>query len=327
MKIQVAKYEDLKNMCDLWNEVVCEEYFLKPFNYEEYEEKLLTNPDFDYESTYVIYEGNTLIAFAIGYLRKKYIDNPEVAGIVNAIIVKKGYRKQGIGTSLLQHIEAYFKSKGRKKISAAYFLPSCYSWYIPNTDNHDHPCAPGIRVNSNEYFFYIHRGYEPNNYQDAFHLDLPSYELSSDIKDILARNEKDGITIELYDPNKHYGIDEFYEKLNMYDFEKVIRANLELEKPYPFLVVSDHNKIVGWTGAMWNEPSGRGHFDGIAILDTVRGRGLGKALFASLAYYNKMHGAKFMTFYTGLNNHARYIYMGAGFKIIMSYCSMTKKIK
>lgn len=327
MKITNAKYSDLKAMCDLWNEVVTEEYFLKSFTYEEYEEKLLTNPDFDYESVYVIYEQDKLIAFAIGYLRKRYIDNPDVAGIVNAIIVKKEYRKQGIGSSLLKQLETYFKSKGRNKIAAAYFLPSCYSWYIPNTDNHDHPCAPGIRVNSNEYFFYIHRGYEPYGYQDAFHLDLPSYELSSDIKDILARNEKDGITIEIYDPNKHYGIDEFYKDLNMYDFEKVIRANLELEKPYPFLVVADHNKIVGWTGAMWNEPSGRGHFDGIAILECVRGRGLGKALFASLAYYNKMHGAKFMTFYTGLNNHARYIYMGAGFKIAMSYCSMGKKLK
>ena len=327
MQIRNAKYEDLKQMCNLWNEVVSEEYFLKPFTQEEYEEKLLTNPDFDYESTFVIYEKEELIAFAIGYLRKKYIDNPEVAGIVNAIIVKKEYRKQGIGSSLLKKLEEYFKANGRKKISAAYFLPSCYPWYIPNTDNHDHPCAPGIRVNSNEYFFYIHRGYEPNSYNDAFHLNLSDYELSDEIKDILERNEKDGIKIELYDKDRHYGIDEFYKDLNIYDFEKVIRANLELENPYPFLVVSDNNKIVGWTGAMWNEPSGRGHFDGIAILECVRGRGLGKALFASLAYYNKQNGAKFMTFYTGLTNHARYIYMGAGFKIAMSYCSMTKKLK
>ena len=114
--------------------------------------------------------------------------------------------------------------------------------------------------------------------------------------------------------------------MNLEDFIKVIKSNLELEVPYPFLVVAKNNKIVGWTGAMWNETSGRGHFDGIAILESVRGRGLGKALFASLAYYNKMHGARFMTFYTGLNNHARYIYKGAGFKIIMSYASMAKKL-
>ena len=120
-------------------------------------------------------------------------------------------------------------------------------------------------------------------------------------------------------------MEEFYKELNIYDFEKVIRANLELENPYPFLVVSDNGKISGWTGAMWNEESGRGHFDGIAILSSVRGRGLGKALFSLLAYYSKNNGAKFMTFYTGLNNHARYIYMKAGFKIAQSFALMKKK--
>ena len=117
------------------------------------------------------------------------------------------------------------------------------------------------------------------------------------------------------------------EQLNIYDFEKVIRSNLELEKPYPFLVVAKDNKIVGWTGAMWNEESGRGHFDGIAILECVRGRGLGKALFSLLALYNKKGGAKFMTFYTGLKNHARYIYMGAGFKIIQSFALMKEELE
>lgn len=304
-----ARLEDLKLMCELWNEVVTEEYFLKTMSVDAYEEKLLNNPDFSYDSTFVVYdEENTLIAFAIGYLRKQYIDNLEVAGIVNAIIVKKEYRRQGIGSKLLTKLETYFKHMGRKKIAVAYFLPSCYAWYIPHTDNHDHPCAPGIRINSNEYFFYLHRGYEPYNYQDAFHLNLVDYEISDKIKEILNNNEKEGIQIEIYQPHKHYGLEEFCQKLNIYDFEKVIKENLELEKPYPFLVVSKNNQIVGWTGAMWNEESGRGHFDGIAILEEVRGKGLGQALFSMLAYYNKMHGAKFMTFYTGLHNHARYIY-------------------
>jgi len=322
-----AEAKDLEKMNQLWNEVVQEEYFLKPMSLEEYKEKLLTNPDFDYETITVVYEQDALIAFSIGYLRKKYIDNVDVAGVINAIIVKKEYRKQGIGSTLLKKLEAYFKEHNRTKVVATYFLPSCYSWYIPNTDHHDHPCSPGIRLNSNEYFFYLHRGYETYAYQDAFHLDLATYELSDSIHKILEENKKDGIVIELYDPNKHYGLEEFYRDLNIYDFEKVIRSNLEEKEPYPFLVVAKDNRIVGWTGAMWNEASGRGHFDGIAILEEVRGRGLGKALFSCLAYYNKMHGAKFMTFYTGLTNHARYIYMGAGFKIIQSFAGMQKKLK
>ena len=121
-------------------------------------------------------------------------------------------------------------------------------------------------------------------------------------------------------------LEEFYKELNIYDFEKVIKANLALDNPYPFLVVSNKGKVVGWTGAMWNEESGRAHFDGIAILDSVRGRGLGKALFSLLAYYSKNNGAKFMTFYTGLTNHARYIYMKAGFKIAQTFAIMKKKI-
>ena len=327
MNIITLTKNDLKAMNELWNEVVTEQYFLKPMSYEKFEAKLLNNPDFNFDSVFGVKKDDELIAFCIGYIRQAYKENVNIPGIVNMIMVKKEYRKQGIGSSLLNHLEQYFKDNNRKFAQAAYFLPSCYEWFIPNTDNHDHPCAPGIRINSDEYFFLIHRGYDVVNQADAFHLDLSSYEISPSIQKILDENEKEGIKIELYDPNKHYGLDEFYKELNIYDFEKVIRSNLELEKPYPFLVVAKENKVVGWTGAMWNEESGRGHFDGIAILESVRGKGLGKALFSLLGYYNKKGGAKFMTFYTGLNNHARYIYMGAGFKIIQSFATMKKPLK
>lgn len=328
MNIINLQEKDLLGMYSLFNEFTKEQYFLKELTFDQFKEKLLTNPDFDFSTVFGIKnEKDELIAYCLGYIRKMYKDNPNVPGYVNMIIVKKEYRKQGLGSKLLKHIENYFKENGRKYIQASYYLPSCYSWYIPNTDKHDHPCAPGIRINSSEYFFLLHRGYNIVGQEDAFHLDLTSYEISDSIKKILDENEKEGIKIETYDPNKHYGIDEFYKELNIYDFEKVIRSNLELEKPYPFLVVAKDNKIVGWTGAMWNEESGRGHFDGIAILSSVRGKGLGKALFSLLALYNKKGGAKFMTFYTGLNNHARYIYMGAGFKIIQSFALMKKELK
>ncbi len=327
MNIIKLQKEDLKDIYELFNEYVEEGKFLKYLSYSQFEDKLLSNPDFNFDLVFGIRDNGKLIAYCIGILREKYKDNENIPGYVNMIIVKKEYRKQGLGSLLLKHLEKCFKELNKKYIQASYFLPSCYSWYIPNTDKHDHPCAPGIRINSKEYFFLIHRGYGIVGQEDAFHLDLCNYELSPSIKKILEDNEKDGIVIELYDPNKHYGIDDFYKDLNIYDFEKVIRSNLELEKPYPFLVVAKNNKIVGWTGAMWNEESGRGHFDGIAILDSVRGRGLGKALFSLLALYNKKGGAKFMTFYTGLNNHARYIYMGAGFKIIQSFALMKKPLK
>lgn len=316
--------KDLNAMCDLWNEERSKDGFYALFTHEEFKNKYLGNEDFSFDGVYGVFDKDNLIAYGIALLRKLF-EGREYGGYIHMILVKEEYRHKGIGSEILSKLEAYLKAHGKKSASASYYLPLCFEWYIPGFDHHNHPCAPGIRINSKEYFFLLHRGYEIAGQEDAFHLDLCNYEISESIKTILSENAKDGITIELYDKNKHFGLDEFYKDLNIYDFEKVIKENLELEKPYPFLVVSDKGQIVGWTGALWNEASGRGHFDGIAILERVRGRGLGKALFSLLAYHSKLNGAKFMTFYTGLTNHARYIYMKAGFKIEQSYALMRKK--
>ena len=94
----------------------------------------------------------------------------------------------------------------------------------------------------------------------------------------------------------------------------------------PFAVIVKDNKIMGWTGAFYTEKSGRAHFDGIVISPKVRGKGLGRALFATLAEYSKTHGSEFMTFFTGRKKFARYIYLSLGFKIIRSFAIMEKEI-
>lgn len=311
----------------LWNEVVSERDFYKQFTFEGYDYFLFKNPHFKAEGAFVALDGEEVIGFAVGMVRNEDFENPDAPGYFNTIIVKKEYQRQGIGSKLLKEVEEYFVKCNRKAVRCVFYSPVNWPWYIPNTDHHDHPCAPGIRVNSNEYFFLLHNRYEATGFQDAFHLALADYEISESISEILEENKKNGVTIEIYNPEIHSGVEEFCRELNIYDFEKVIKENLALEKPYPFLVVVKDGKVKGWTGAMWNEESGRGHFDGIAILESVRGKGLGKALFSLLAYHSKLNGAKFMTFYTGLTNHARYIYMGAGFKIIQSFAVMKKKIK
>ncbi len=326
MIIRNATELDLNNIVNLWNTEVASLGFYKELNLENFKNVYTKDPDFSYNGVFVAYVDDELVGYVMGFIRSAYSKNPDNPGCLNSIVVKKEYRKRGIGNQLLAKVEEYFKNNGRNYIQAYNYLPLCYEWYIPGFDKHNHPCAPAVRVNSEEYFFLLHHGYAAVGFEDAFHLPLSEYEISESIQTILDKNASDGIVIEYYDENKHYGIDEFYEDIQAPEFEKVIRSNLALEKPYPFLVVAKDNKVVGWTGALWNEPSGRGHFDGIIISNSVRGRGLGKALFSMLAYKSKLNGAKFMTFYTGLNNHARYIYMGAGFKIIQTYALMKKKL-
>lgn len=327
MEIRNATINDVSEIVKLWNSEVASLGFYKKLELDYFLNVFTKDPDFSYDGVFVAYVGNELVGYVMGFVRSAYAKNPDNPGCLNSIVVKRSYRKQGIGNALLNTLEKFFKDKGRNFVQAYNYLPLCYEWYVPNFDKHNHPCAPAVRVNSDEYFFLLHHGYAAVGFEDAFHLPLAEYELSDSIKGILEKNAEDGIVIEYYDENKHYGIDEFYEDIKAPEFEKVIRSNLALDKPYPFLVVSKNNKVVGWTGALWNEPTGRGHFDGIIISESVRGRGLGKALFATLAYKSKLNGAEFMTFYTGLNNHARYIYMGAGFKIVQTYALMKKKLK
>ena len=56
MQIRNAKYEDLKAMCNLWNEVVSEEYFLKPFTQEEYEKYYLALKQYCQQDTWAMVE-------------------------------------------------------------------------------------------------------------------------------------------------------------------------------------------------------------------------------------------------------------------------------
>lgn len=326
MEIRNATINDIPKIVELWNSEVATLGFYKPLEFNNFENVFTRDPDFSYDGVFVAYVDNLLVGYVMGFIRSAYEKNPDNPGCLNAIVVRKTYRKQGIGSALLKAVEDFFKRKGRNYIQAYNYLPLCYEWYVPNFNKHNHPCAPAVRVNTDEYFFLLHHGYAAVGFEDAFHLPLAEYELSDSIKEILEASKKDEIIIEYYDKDRHYGLDEFYEDIKAPEFEKVIRSNLVLENPYPFLVVSHKNKVVGWTGALWNEPSGRGHFDGIIISESVRGRGLGKALFATLAYKSKQNGANFMTFYTGLNNHARYIYMGAGFKIVQTYALMKKKL-
>lgn len=324
MNFRNLSEKDVEQLVALFNEDVSSLGFFKPLDIEEFKTKFVNDPDFNFEGVFGAFDGEKLVGYSMGFVRAQTAANPNAPGYLGAFVVKPEYRGQGIGDELVKLVEEFVKQKGRLSIQASFYLPLCYGWFIPGYPGHDHPCAPGIRVNSEEYFFLLHRGYAAVGFEDAFHLPLAEYELSPSVKEILERNAKDGLTIEFYDPNKHFGLEEFYKDINAIDFEKCIRANLLQDKPNPFLVISDHGQVKGWTGALWNEESGRGHFDGIIISESVRGRGLGKALFATLAYQSKLNGAKFMTFYTGLNNHARYIYMGAGFKIKQTYALMRK---
>ena len=316
-KYQHGMYEVFKSLTE-------EEVFFKVHTEEQFNSRLFKNPNFAKEGTYVALDGEEVVGFASALVRASDEGNPNSSGLIHTFIVKKEYRRQGIGSNLLELIEKYIKEKGKNSARFVFLSGLNWPWYIPYTEKHEHPGMPAVRMNSDFYIFLYHHGYFVNSIHEGFHLPLSEYELPQSVVKKMEENKERGLTVEVYDPNKHYGIDEFCEVIQNPGFANSIKYNLKRETPYPFLVAANNNKVVGWTGAMYTESTGRGHLDGICVDPNERGGGLGKALFCNLCYWLKNNGSSYMTFFTGIDNPARYIYLSAGFKIAQSFADMKK---
>lgn len=312
---------------DLFMEVILEDGFFKQLDFNGFNRILFLNGAFKKEGTFVAYDDDKLVGFISSNVKDSDIGNEKAAGYINTMFVKKEYRRNGIGKALLERAEGYIKEKGMNYSRFVFLSGINWPWYIPHTDKHEHPGAPAVRINSEFYFFLLHNHYYINSIHEGFHLPLKYYEMPESVVKKMEENKEHGLYVELFDKEKHYGVEEFCNKINNPGFANSIRRNLEREEPRPFLVASHNGKMVGWTGAMYVEETGRGHLDGICVDPDTRGGGLGKALFCNLCDYLKRIGSSYMTFFTGLDNPARRIYLFAGFKIAQSFADMKKDLK
>lgn len=331
MKYVNFNKEYKKEVYQLFCDFQKEEEFYKPLTEEQLDYYLFENRAFKDEAAWVALDDDKVVGFMGCAVRDSDIGNEKASGYIHTVIVKKEYRRQGIGSKLLDLAEGYIKEKGLKSSRCVFLSPINYPWLIPHTNGHMHPGTPAVAINSEYYIFLYHHGYFVNSIHEGFHVDLTKYEYPESVVQKMKKNEEKGITVELYDPNKHYGVDEFcelIEKGGNGGFAHSIRYNLyQREKPFPFVVASDNGKMIGWTGSIYKEESGRGHLDGIIVDPNYRGLGLGTAIFSCLCKELKALGSEYMTLFTGLDNPARYIYLGAGFNVACSFADMKKIFK
>lgn len=299
----------------------------RPVTRTEFNNNFYEHPEFNPECAFVAVLNEEIIGFCMGHIRHIEQSDENLPGYITTILVDKNYRLQKIGTTLVNLVIDYLKKNNKKYLCFGYTSTLNWPWIIPNTHLFDHNGAPGASINSDIYYFLLKLGFDIVSTQDAFCLELKYFKASFQVQQNLERLKKQGITIEIYNPLIHYGLDAFYEEINAEPFERAIRKNLLLQSPYPFAVISNQGQISGWTGAFYTEPSGRAHFDGIIIAPRMRGKGLGKALFSFLADYSYHNGSRFMTFFTDRTNFARKMYLELGFQIVHSFVVMQKAIE
>lgn len=227
-----------------------------------------------------------------------------------------------IKDSLIQFYDSMMINQEIKESWIHFFNPISLAWYP--LKNIVHPCYQGVPLVSMDYDLYLKNGYLSHSIQDTYYLDLNDFEMKSQVILQIKNNLLDGIEIALYDSNKHSKMLEFTDEIKAPHWKAVILENLSKEKPLPLLVALKNNQVIGFTGPLRVEDNGRGFFAGIGVLDTERGKKIGKTLFFSLCHTLKAMGSSYMTLYTGRDNPAKYIYLSAGFKVVKSFSTMKK---
>lgn len=322
---RLFKKEDLETVVDIWNESSYPNSIFEDMSYDDFRNKFMLNPHYDNNGSVVAVVNDMVVGFGNAIYVKG--TNPEVTpGFITMIVVKKEYQRKKIGTNILKRLEEYLRKEGRKFIRNYFASPINLKWYVPGYDRHEHAGLPAVPYNTPYYFLLLANGYYSNGQQDGFHVDLTKFEMPKAVLDKISENEKDGYTITFYDEKLHHGFDEMFDALENEGFRRAVKNVLAKEKPDPLIIVQKDGEILGFTGPVKTEKSGRGSLAGVAIHPKAQKRGLGKTMFCMLCQKSKENGAKFMTLFTGSDNRARNIYLYAGLRIVQSFNIMRKDL-
>lgn len=322
MIIKTFEETNIPAIVELWNTSVVPYSIYKPFTCESFHSKFVTNPCFDPEGFMLAYEGEELIGFGHAIVNQ----NEAAPGFITCIAIKRSYQRQGYGTKILALLEDYLKGKKKTLVRLYFGSPINLEWYIPDTNKADHPGAPAVAYNTPYYFLLLANGYNTNGQLDGYYLDIRQYEIPAKVIAKEIENEKNNYHITIYDEAKHHGFPELFEALKNPGWHDAVKSNLAKENPAPMLIAEKEGTILGWTGPMFTQDSGRGYFAGIGVHPETQGLGLGKSLFCHLCYESRKNGATFMSLFTGSDNPARNIYLYAGFKVRQSFAIMRKEL-
>lgn len=305
----------------LWADCVGEEGFAyKLLSLEELEGKLMGPMDKVHKLTFLHESGR---AFVSG----TYVDG-EKYGYITMLIVEKESRRQGLGKEMLNALETEIKSRYQvEEMRIIFFNPVTLVWEVPGHPGCEHPNSPGVDVTSAAYKFFQANGYQKMATQNSYFIELKNYEFPQAMQEKEAQLNADGYFIRPYDPETMHGMEEMILGLNNPMWTRDILGEPEpKDGGRPILVPEKDGVVLGFTGPLDVEPSGRGFFAGIAVDSRARGRGVAKVLFSALCRGLRGVGASYMTLFTGEENPARRIYEAAGFTIVKTWEDMKKSI-
>ncbi len=278
-----------------------------------FKDVILNDPNYERDAVLVAISDGKVIGFICSVTREGVLgaDNKgrpyeKDNGYLKGIFVLEEFRRQGIGTRLLDRAIEYIKSKGKKIMKVITYTGRYF--------------FPGVNL---EYeaavkFFEV-KGFQRDHTIDDMDLDLKNFQISDYQRDARRRMAEAGVHVEDYDPSMLDEMSKFVEKINMTAwFPEGWEEGFKTKGNK--VVALKGGEIVGWA-SYW--PGGKtAGFGPIAVPKEMRGNGIGSCLLLESVLQMKDAGAERVT--AGWTNTP--FYVPNGWKIYRQYIVFEKKI-
>ena len=295
------------------------------------------------------FDGDSLAGFVHGAWKTAFLPgqtHENTPGYLTVVFVAPEYRRQGIGRALVGALSDAFLKAGKSTLACSDQNPLKLSWRIPGTAGHDHNKAPGVDEACAGYPFLLAAGFEAKYHEIAMYMDLKEYAWPENMTAARERLLGEGIYTGRYDPKLAYEFDGMCDRVGSEYWRSVLKNETEAwlrseppqdpelwpdgirpAGPRPILAATFENHIVGFTGPVDKQKSGRGWFTGICVDPNFGRRSIGEVLFHLLMQEFVDEGAAFTTLFTGTENHAQKIYLRAGLKVVCRFAVMVKPLE
>lgn len=258
------------------------------------------------------------------------------------LVVDARHRRQGVGRALLHTVSELGRSMHKKHLVVSSNNPVHLTWLIPGAGGHDHNNAPGVNEETPGYAYLLHQGFHDDFHEISMYINLKDYHWDPALDDKIAALAAEGIRVGRWEPGLGEDYNGMCDRVGSEYWRNVLcqeltawhehRPNSDPEcwpdgrkpaGPRVLLTATKDDQIIGFTGPVDLQQSGRGWFTGICTDPAWGGRGIASVLFNLLMKEFIAEGAAFTSLFTGKTNFAQKIYLGAGLRITSNWAVMS----
>lgn len=313
MRYEHYQQSQESQVVDLWNRCCT----FDPIDVGKFRRQALFDDNFDPDLAWVALDDEGQVrGFAYGTKRKfPYLERglePE-RGWVNVIFVAPEVRRQGVGTQLLDHIEAQLVERGATNITLGAYSPS---YFFAGVDPVNYPEAVA---------FFEGRGYQAGDEHFSMGRNLHGYQVSEETRAKLAALEERGYRFEPFDYSRSLEVLDFLRRELGAGWKRdaLISMREGTAEDLMMLVVNPHDEVCGW--CMRSIDGNPMRFGPIGIAEAERNNGLGSVLLDLYLFEMARRGVYRMYFITTDEPGRRY-YSRHGLETIRSFVDYRKEL-